>query len=186
MSDNPKRKLSPMLAISLTVNIFAFGLIGGALVMSHQSGLFLSGSHHAPPIRSFMNPRHLLEKASPETRHRLREVARQNLHDLRPELKKVHEARKVVHDLLREKELDREAIVSAISELAEAERNAQIASGETLILMLDVLSPEEREQLLQHSGRPDHKRDERHRRDFERLDHQDRGLGKRDPIDEEE
>jgi uncharacterized membrane protein len=150
MSENQQKRMSLLLVLSLVLNVFVIGAFAGGSFMHNKFGLGENEIQHAPPIRSFMNPRQLVEGTSPETRQKLMKVARKDLRALRPELDAVHKARREIHEIMTAETLDPKEFEQAIARLAEAEKSAQIASGETLIKMLGVLTPEERKELAEN------------------------------------
>jgi uncharacterized membrane protein len=150
MSEKQQKRMSLLLVLSLVLNVFVIGAIAGGSFMHDQFGFGKSKLQHAPPIRSFMNPRQLVEGTSPETRQKLMKVARKDLREIRPELDAVHKARREIHDLMTAEILNPAEFQQAIARLAEAEKSAQIASGETLIKMLGVLTPKERKEMAEN------------------------------------
>ncbi|TNE57637.1 MAG: periplasmic heavy metal sensor [Alphaproteobacteria bacterium] len=172
MSKEQQKTMSVLLVVSLCLNLFLGGLILGGAVMKHRVDRFQPVEEFAPPIRSFLSPREIIRQSAPETREKLKGLAFRDLDELRPSLESVHAARVRLYDLLAAEQLDEEAVRQAVIDLAKAERDVQVASSKTMIKMMLLMTPEERERLMKLSEKPWHH--DRHHRDEHRGRWEDR------------
>ncbi|TNE42538.1 MAG: periplasmic heavy metal sensor [Alphaproteobacteria bacterium] len=172
MSEAQQKNMSILLVASLCLNLFLGGLILGGAVMKHRYQGFQPIEDFAPPVRSFLSPREIIRQLDPETRAKFKGLAFRDLDELRPSLEKIHEARVHLYELLAAQELDEEAVRQAVIDLAKAEQEVQIASSKTMIKMMLMMTPEEREQLVKLSEQPWHH--ERHHRSERRERWKDR------------
>jgi len=173
MSDAEKKRVSLLLALSLALNVFIIGgVIGGLAVGAHfgprHPGMDMQ---HGSP-KPFISPRSLMREAPPEMHRKLMGVMREDWRGLEPHLADVHAARENVVAKMTADPFDGAEMTAAIEGLAEVEKQAHIASSETLIKMLHLLSAEERQRLSERAmvDRGKDHREHRRKRFMERLE----------------
>jgi uncharacterized membrane protein len=138
----PRRRITPLLAASLLLNVFLLGSIGGGLYhWRNQQAV-------AEP-----NPAHGLRQALAELpearRHELRQALRQSRADNQNLLAARREARRAVVQQLRAPRLDRQALDRDLSKAREAD-GALRAQVDTLLAdFAGSLAPDERQTLAQ-------------------------------------
>ena len=93
-----------------------------------------------------------MREAPPEMHRKLMRLARQDWRDLEPRMKDVHAAREAVVAQMAADPFDGKELTAAIARLAEMEKQAQIATSDTLVKMLELLSVEQRQRLSQRAA----------------------------------
>lgn len=161
----PRRRW--LLFLSLALNLFLLGVVvTGTLINWQNRALGIGGGGHP------FSPRAIAEAVPEAERDKAREIADSRRGEQREALREVRRARMAVYRLLDEP-FDRATMEAALVRMREADARLAMSGQETVLDMLEALSPEARAAVGAHI------RDKGRERFRDR-----RGHGPRGPVDE--
>lgn len=164
MAPRPRRRW--LLFLSLALNLFLLGVVvTGTLINWQNRALGIGGGNP-------FSPRAIAEAVPEPERDKAREIAEARRSEQREALREVRRARMAVYRLLDEP-FDRATMEAALVRMREADARLALSGQETVLDMLEALSPEARAAVGAHI------RDKGRERFRER-----RGRGPRGPMDE--
>lgn len=137
------RSLKPWLFVSILLNVFLIGGVGGGLYHWMAS---------ARPAEVVVNPhglRQAMVKLPPERRRELRQLLRRNRDDSQPLIMAGREARLGVIKQLDAPSLDREALVAELAKAREADMALRALVDGTLAQFASTLTQDERQKLVE-------------------------------------
>jgi len=137
------RSLKPWLLVSVLLNVFLIGGVGGGLYHWMVS---------ARPAEAVVNQhglRQAMFKLPPERRRELRQLMRHNRADSQPLIMAGREARLGVIKQLEAPSLDREALVAELAKAREADMALRALVDSTLAQFANTLPQDERQKLVE-------------------------------------
>ncbi|MEW5716472.1 MULTISPECIES: periplasmic heavy metal sensor [Pseudomonas] len=137
------RSLKPWLLVSVLLNVFLIGGVGGGLYHWMVS---------ARPAEAVVNQhglRQAMFKLPPERRRELRQLLRHNRDDSQPLIMAGREARLGVIKQLEAPSLDREALVAELAKAREADMALRALVDSTLAQFAGNLPQDERQKLVE-------------------------------------
>jgi len=137
------RSLKPWLLVSVLLNVFLIGGVGGGLYHWMVS---------ARPAEAVVNQhglRQAMFKLPPERRRELRQLLRHNHDDSQPLIMAGREARLGVIKQLEAPSLDREALVAELAKAREADMALRALVDSTLAQFANTLPQDERQKLVE-------------------------------------
>ncbi|MCS3513762.1 periplasmic heavy metal sensor [Pseudomonas grimontii] len=137
------RSLKPWLLVSVLLNVFLIGGVGGGLYHWMVS---------ARPAEAVVNQhglRQAMFKLPPERRRELRQLLRHNRDDSQPLIMAGREARLGVIKQLEAPSLDREALVAELAKAREADMALRALVDRTLAQFAGNLPQDERQKLVE-------------------------------------
>lgn len=137
------RSLKPWLLVSVLLNVFLIGGVGGGLYHWMVS---------AKPAEAVVNQhglRQAMFKLPPERRRELRQLLRHNRADSQPLIMAGREARLGVIKQLETPSLDREALVAELAKAREADMALRALVDSTLAQFAGNLPQDERQKLVE-------------------------------------
>ena len=137
------RSLKPWLLVSVLLNVFLIGGVGGGLYHWMVS---------ARPAEAVVNQhglRQAMFKLPPERRRELRQLLRHNRDDSQPLIMAGREARLGVIKQLEAPSLDREALVAELAKAREADMALRALVDSTLAQFASNLPQDERQKLVE-------------------------------------
>ncbi|MGU9859340.1 periplasmic heavy metal sensor [Pseudomonas sp. LF245] len=137
------KSLKPWLAVSVLLNVFLIGGVGGGLY--HWMAT-------VKPVEAVVNQhglRQAMFKLPPERRKELRQLLRHNRADSQPLIMAGREARLGVIQQLQAPTLDRDALVSELAKAREADLSLRALVDTTLAEFASHLPQDERQKLVE-------------------------------------
>lgn len=136
------RSLKPWLLVSVLLNVFLIGGVGGGLYH------WMSSAKPAEVMVNQHGLRQALFKLPPERRKELRQLLRHNRADSQPLIMAGREARMGVIKQLEAPSLDREALVTELAKAREADAALRALVDTTLAQFASTLPQDERQKLV--------------------------------------
>ncbi|MGY2293058.1 periplasmic heavy metal sensor [Pseudomonas sp. SDO528_S397] len=139
----PSKSLKPLLIVSVLLNVFLIGGVGGGLYHWFAS---------APPAEAVVNQhglRQAMVKLPPQRRKELRQLLRQNSADSQPLVLAGREARLDVIKQLQAPTLDHAALVTDLGKAREADAALRALVDNTLAQFANTLPRDERQKLVE-------------------------------------
>ena len=137
------RSVKPWLLVSVLLNVFLIGGVGGGLYHWMAS---------AKPVEAVVNQhglRQAMFKLPPERRRELRQLLRHNRADSQPLIMAGREARMGVIKQLEAPTLDRDVLVSELAKAREADAALRAMVDSTLAQFASTLPQDERQKLVE-------------------------------------
>ncbi len=143
----PKRQI--LLLVSLAANLFLFGIVGGAfLITGHYPRHHTDHARLAAPLHTFVSPRQVFHALPDDTRKAVMKEARGRWREIEPYHAKIRMLRNEILNLLKSEEFDSKELEQRFDELFEAERNALQQSNALMLEMMELISVDDRRQII--------------------------------------
>ncbi|QDH64988.1 MULTISPECIES: periplasmic heavy metal sensor [Pseudomonas] len=137
------RSLKPWLFVSILLNVFLIGGVGGGLYH------WMTNARPAEAVVNQHGLRQAMVKLPPERRRELRQLLRRNRDDSQPLIMAGREARLGVIKQLEAPRLDREALLAELAKAREADMALRALVDDTLAQFANTLPQDERQQLVE-------------------------------------
>lgn len=137
------RPLKPWLFVSVLLNVFLIGGVGGGLYH------WMANARPAEAVVNQHGLRQAMVKLPPERRRELRQLLRHNRDDSQPLIMAGREARLGVIKQLEAPSLDREALVAELAKAREADMALRALVDSTLAQFANTLPQDERQKLVE-------------------------------------
>lgn len=137
------RSLKPWLFVSVLLNVFLIGGVGGGLYH------WMANARPAEAVVNQHGLRQAMVKLPPERRRELRQLLRHNRDDSQPLIMAGREARLGVIKQLEAPSLDREALVAELAKAREADMALRALVDSTLAQFANTLPQDERQKLVE-------------------------------------
>ncbi|TFY91448.1 hypothetical protein DYL59_05710 [Pseudomonas kairouanensis] len=137
------RSLKPWLLVSVLLNVFLVGGVGGGLYH------WLASAQPAQAVVNQHGLRQAMFKLPPERRKELRQLLRHNRADSQPLIMAGREARMGVIKQLQAPNLDRDVLVSELAKAREADAALRALVDTTLAQFASTLPRDERQNLVE-------------------------------------
>ena len=137
------RSLKPWLFVSILLNVFLIGGVGGGLYH------WMANARPAEAVVNQHGLRQAMVKLPPERRRELRQLLRRNRDDSQPLIMAGREARLGVIKQLEAPRLDREALLAELAKAREADMALRALVDDTLAQFANTLPQDERQQLVE-------------------------------------
>ncbi|CAI9002272.1 periplasmic heavy metal sensor [Pseudomonas marginalis] len=137
------RSLKPWLFVSILLNVFLIGGVGGGLYH------WMANARPAEAVVNQHGLRQAMVKLPPERRRELRQLLRRNRDDSQPLIMAGREARLGVIKQLEAPSLDREALLAELAKAREADMALRALVDGTLAQFANTLPQDERQQLVE-------------------------------------
>jgi len=137
------RSLKPWLFVSILLNVFLTGGVGGGLYH------WMANARPAEVVVNQHGLRQAMVKLPPERRRELRQLLRRNRDDSQPLIMAGREARLGVIKQLEAPSLDREALLAELAKAREADMALRALVDVTLAQFANTLPQDERQQLVE-------------------------------------
>jgi uncharacterized membrane protein len=137
------RSLKPWLFVSILLNVFLIGGVGGGLYH------WMANARPAEVVVNQHGLRQAMVKLPPERRRELRQLLRRNRDDSQPLIMAGREARLGVIKQLEAPSLDREALLAELAKAREADMALRALVDVTLAQFANTLPQDERQQLVE-------------------------------------
>lgn len=137
------RSLKPWLFVSILLNVFLIGGVGGGLYH------WMTNARPAEAVVNQHGLRQAMVKLPPERRRELRQLLRRNRDDSQPLIMAGREARLGVIKQLDAPRLDREALLAELAKAREADMALRALVDDTLAQFANTLPQDERQQLVE-------------------------------------
>ncbi|KAF1033482.1 MAG: hypothetical protein GAK37_00082 [Pseudomonas sp.] len=139
----PSKPLKPLLIVSVLLNVFLIGGVGGGLYH------WFATTKPAEAVVNQHGLRQAMVKLPPERRKELRQLLRQNSADSQPLVLAGREARLDVIKQLEAPTLDREALAAELGKAREADVALRSLVDNTLAQFASTLPRDERQKLVE-------------------------------------
>jgi len=137
------RSLKPWLLVSVLLNVFLIGGVGGGLYH------WMANAKPAEAVVNQHGLRQAMFKLAPERRKELRQLLRHNKADSQPLVMAGREARMGVIKQLQAPTLDRDELVSELAKAREADAALRALVDTTLAQFASTLPQDERQKLVE-------------------------------------
>ncbi|QJI29487.1 periplasmic heavy metal sensor [Pseudomonas sp. ADAK18] len=139
----PPKYLKPLLVVSVLLNVFLIGGVGGGLYH------WLANTRPVEAVVNQHGLRQAMVQLPPERRRELRQLLRQNRADSQPLIMAGREARLDVIKQLEAPTLDRAALLVDLGKAREADTALRLLVDNTLANFANTLPRDERQKLVQ-------------------------------------